>query len=325
MQASVIGVDIGGNHTKIGLVNRAGQLSGYRSMPTDASGNDPQPFLQRLFAHLDALIAEQAAPLAGIGVSMHGELDDDERGTVLGLNTPSLIGVDMRGLLEQRYHTPVRIYNDLTAHTLGEYYFGCGQGARRFMCLAVGTGLGAGVVVDGKPLLIDGGNAGNTGLIILDPDAPVGPTGIKGAAEDLCGVAGIEHMARERYGRAVPAHEVIRAARDGDDVQATAIMQQVGLYLGQTLASLSVIFYPHRIALTGGTTTAGEVLLSACRDQFETLVGQFFDDIAVLPGSHYRKAEIMLGEGGPNSGILGACVELLGLSGASDGEVDRAT
>jgi glucokinase len=309
----VLGIDIGGTHTKMGLVNRAGDIHEFRKMPTDAHGDDPQPFLKRLFSQIDSVLATQLDTIDGIGVSMHGELGEQMRGTVLGFNTPALCGFDMKSTLFERYQLPVTINNDLTAHTLGEYYFGTGQGIKRFMCLAVGTGLGAGVIVDGKPLLIDGGNSGNTGLVILDPNAAIGANGIKGSAEGLCGVSSIEAMARERYGHQKMAHDVIAASREGNDPIASEIMAQIGRYLGQTLATLSVIFYPHRIALTGGTTSAGDVLLEACRTQFDILVGDFFRNISNLPLSHYQLAEIVLGEGGAESGIQGAAVELLGL------------
>lgn len=308
-----LGIDIGGTNTKMGLVNRAGDISAFRTMPTDAHDDSPEPFLTRLVMLIDDVLSESTEDIIGIGVSMHGELDDELTGTVLGLNTPALIGTDMRGLLTRLYQKQVIIYNDLTAHTLGEYYFGCGQDVKRFMCLAIGTGLGAGVLINGKPLLIDGGNSGNTGLIIIDPNQPIGANGIRGSAEELCGVSGIERLAKERYGRDMFAHEVINAARGGHDPIAIEIMQQIGRYLGQTLASLSVIFYPHRIALTGGTATAGDVLLDACRAEFERLVGAFFQHISTLPRSHYQMAEIVIGEGGATSGIQGATCELLGL------------
>jgi glucokinase len=178
------------------------------------------------------------------------------------------------------------------------------------MCMAVGTGLGAALIVDGKPLIIDGGNSGNTGLIILDPEAPRDNNGIRGSAEGLCGVDGIERLARQRYGREVPAHEVIAAARLGDDATAVEIMRQTGKWLGQTLASLSVIFYPHRIALTGGATHAGSVLLDACREQFDWLVGDFFRDLAANTGGSFKDVEIVLGNGGSETGLLGAAVEI---------------
>ncbi|NPV67109.1 MAG: ROK family protein [Anaerolineae bacterium] len=309
-----IGIDIGGTHTKLGLVDSAGNISAFRRIPTEAQGTDPLPFVTRLLAQIDELLAAAKGPVAGLGVSMHGELDDDRRGPIIAGNTPALRNFDMRGTLERHYRLPVDVYNDLTAHSLGEYYFGTGRGVERFMCLAIGTGLGAGVIVKGKPLIIDGGNSGNTGLIILDPQGPVDHNGIRGSAEGLCGVRGIERLARERYGRDVPAYNVIAAAREGNDPIASGIIRQIGAYLGQTLASLSVIFYPHRIALTGGTAAAGPVLLAACQESFEALVGPFFRDIAANTRGHFREVEIVLGEQGNETGLLGAVIALLGLS-----------
>src|SRR5262249_33950214 len=148
----------------------------------------------------------------------------------------------------------------------------------------------------------------NTGLIILDPDAPPDGSGIRGSAEGLCGVAGIERLAAARYGRPVQAHEVIAAAREGNDPVAAAIMGQIGAWLGQTLASLSVIFYPHRIALSGGTASAGAVLLDACSAKFDDLVGNWFRDLAANTGGHFKDVEIVLGEGGGETGVAGAAV-----------------
>lgn len=308
---AVLGIDIGGTHTKLGLIAPSGEIQFSRKIPTEAHGTTPDPFFSRLFAATDELLASAAdSDLLGIGISTHGEVDRERRRPIITGNTPALRNVDVRGAVEARYGLPVVMNNDLTAHALGEYFFGSGSGIERFMCMAVGTGLGAALIVEGKPLIIDGGNSGNTGLIILDPTAPRDNNGIRGSAEGLCGVLGIERFARERYGRFVPAHEVIAAARSGSDPVASAVMSQVGAWLGQTLASLSVIFYPHRIALTGGTASAGELLLNACRTSFDDLVGAFFRDLAANTGGNFRDVEIVLGEGGSETGLLGAAVEL---------------
>ncbi|MDZ4767190.1 MAG: ROK family protein [Chloroflexota bacterium] len=306
----VLGIDIGGTATKLALVQSDGTISRRERIPTDAHGTDAAPFFARLFAAADPLVQNAGAALIGIGISAHGEIDRERRRPIIASNTPALRHVDVRGAVEQQYGLPVIMNNDLTAHALGEYFYGCGAGIERFMCMALGTGLGAAVIVAGKPLIIDGGNSGNTGLIILDPGAPRDTNGIRGSAEGLIGVPGIERLARERYGSAVPAHDVIAAARAGTDPTATAIMTQIGTWLGQTLASLSVIFYPHRIALTGGTASAGTVLLDACRAQFDALVGDFFRDLAANTGGSFRDVEIVLGEGGADTGTLGAAVEL---------------
>ena len=224
---------------------------------------------------------------------------------------PALRGVDIRGRLEEHYRLPVIVNNDLIAHALGEYYFGCGCGIGRFMCMAIGTGLGAGVIVNGEPLIIDGGNSGNTGLVILDPNGTIDNNGIKGSAEALCGVAGIERLALERYRRRVSARDVITGPRTGDDPLAVGIMQQIGCHLGHTLATLSAIFYPQRIALTGGTAAAGKVLLEACRREFDVLVGDFFRKISRNTDNYFQVAEIVLGENEGETGIIGAVVYLL--------------
>jgi glucokinase len=306
-----LGIDIGGTNTKMGLVNPAGEITSFQKFPTNAHGDDPEPFFRQLFQQIDEILTAAEHTVLGIGVSTHGEVDIEHRGPIISANTPALRGVDIRGRLEERYPLPIILNNDLTAHALGEYHFGCGHGIGRFMCMAIGTGLGAAVIVNGDPIIIDGGNSGNTGLIILDPDGAVDSNGIKGSAEALCGVPGIEQLAVERYGRQVPAHEVIAAARTGDDPIATGIMQQIGSYLGQTLASLSVIFYPHRIALTGGTASAGDVLLKACQDKFDTLVGDFFRKISRSTEGYFQDVEIVLGENKGETGIVGAVVEIL--------------
>ena len=170
---TVLGIDVGGTNTKLGLVQANGDIRFTRKIPTEAKGTNPDDFFSRLFAATDELIAATTdSELLGIGVSAHGEVDRERRRPIIAGNTPALRNVDVRGTIETRYGLPVVMNNDLTAHALGEYFFGCGNGIERFMCMAIGTGLGAALIVDGKPLIIDGGNSGNTGLIILDPDAP---------------------------------------------------------------------------------------------------------------------------------------------------------
>ena len=308
---TVLGIDIGGTNTKLGLVQPDGIIQFSSKIPTEAKGTNPDAFFSRLFAATDELVgASTNSELLGIGISAHGEVDRERRRPIIAGNTPALRNIDVRGTIEARYKLPVIMNNDLTAHALGEYYFGCGNGIERFLCMAIGTGLGAALIVDGKPLIIDGGNSGNTGLIILDPNAPRDNNGIRGSAEGLCGVSGIERLAHEQYGRPVLAHEVITAARNGTDPIAGVIMTQVGTWLGQTLASLSVIFYPHRIALTGGTSMAGDVLLESCKQQFNDLVGDFFRDLAANTGGNFKDVEIVIGNGGSETGLLGAAVEI---------------
>ena len=307
--STALGIDIGGSNTKLGLVTLHGELSALRRMPTDAHGNDPGPFLERLLPLVDEVLAKATQPVGGIGVSMHGAIDDERRGPIACNNTPALRGLNMRGLLEERYGLPVVINNDLTAHSLGEYRFGCGQGSRRFMVLAIGTGLGASIIINGEPLRFGHGTAGDTGRLILEPGGPVDVYGVRGSAEALCGVPGIERLARERYGWETTAREVITAAREQSDPRAVSVIQQIGAYLGLTLANFAMIFYPDKVALTGGTAEAGAVLLEACQQRFNELLGDYYRIVTELTHDTIQSVQIVPGRGG-ETGILGAVVEL---------------
>ncbi|HLV37058.1 MAG TPA: ROK family protein, partial [Spirillospora sp.] len=236
--------------------------------------------------------------------------DDQRRGPILCENTPALQGVDIRGLLEATFRLPVVVNNDLTAHALAEYVYGSGRGTRRFMVMAVGTGLGVGVIVNGEPLRYIEGTPGDSGRVILEPDGPPDVLGVRGTAEGLCGVRGIERLARENYGYDVPAYEVIRAAREESSLPAQQTMAQVGSYLGHALALLSPIFLPNKIALTGGTTEAGPVLLDACRKRFQAMVGDYHRRLAEAAPEYYSEIDIVIGEMRGETGVVGAVVEL---------------
>ena len=84
----------------------------------------------------------------------------------------ALRGVDLRGLFAETFGLPAVVNTDLTAHALAEYHYGSGRGARRFLCMAMGTGLGAGVVINGQALRFIGGKAGDTGRVIVEPGGP---------------------------------------------------------------------------------------------------------------------------------------------------------
>jgi glucokinase len=310
-----LGIDVGGTNTKVGLVDVAGRVYAFERIPTDVGQEPPDPFLGRLKDCVGRVLEEAPVAVAGIGLSVHGWTDDSRRGPILCVNTPSLHGVDMRSLLSEAFRLPVVVNNDLTAHVLAEYAYGVGQGSKRFLCLALGTGLGAGVVVNGRPLRYVGGCAGDTGHVILEPGGPACSTGCLGCAEALCGVEGIERLAREEYGKTVSAYDVITGARAGSDEKALAVMRRIGEWVGQLLASLSVIYLPDRMALTGGTAEAGTVLLDTVRSRWDELVGDYHRTYVEM-GDYYDGTEIVFGR--TRGGVVGAVVELLVTGGSVD-------
>lgn len=305
-----IGFDIGGTHTKIGLVSNTGRVVSSFSFPTNVETIGVDAYLAYLVGYIRELIVSAPDEVVGIGGSFLGWIDEARTGPFLCFNAPSLHGVNLKRVFTQEFHLPVALTEDSTAHTLAEYHYGSGRGARRFMCLALGTGVSAGVVINGKTLDYTGGCAGDTGHILLRPGGPRCSGGCNGCAEALIGVEGIERLARERFGESFTARQVIEMARDRQEPAAIDLMNEIGRYTGELLASLSHIYLPERIALSGGTASAGEPFLDAVRQRFEEINGDYHRAYARMAGDYYHGVEIVLGKLQGDTGMVGATIRL---------------
>jgi glucokinase len=304
-----LGFDIGGSITKIALVNQRGEVSAVQKFPTDLKTGSPDAFIAKLISKIRSILENRSPQVIGIGGSFLGWINNDRTGPIYTLNAPTLHGLNLKKLIENEFELPVILHDDVTAHTLAEFAYGSGRGVRRFMCLAMGTGLGAGVIIDGQPLQFTGGCSGDTGHIILRPGGPSCTSGCKGCGEALIGITGIERLGRQVYKTHTPAHEIIRKAALKSDPLAIRVMSEIGLYTGELLASLSAIFLPSRIALTGGTARAGEVLVKAARDRFEDIAGEYHRTFSRLSNGEHPGVEIVTGELQGETGAIGAVVD----------------
>lgn len=304
-----LGVDIGGTNTKIGIIDSNGEIDEFVSFPTQANGKDPKPFIKRLNKSIQNILLRNTHSLLGIGISTHGFLNSKRNGPVVCHSTPSLKDFNLCYWAEKTFGLPVILTNDLIAHSLAEYHFGIGKGSRRFLCMAVGTGFGVGVIIDGEPLLLVGGTTGDAGRLILEPNGPKCNYQVNGSAEALIGVANIERLAQKLYNRPVSAFNVIKAARDKSDKTAILIIKEIGAHLGHALSLLSPIFLPEKVAITGGTAEAGEVLLQACCKKFNSLIGEYHRILKEESPELYQGVEIGLGEFRGESGLLGSTIE----------------
>jgi glucokinase len=305
-----VGFDIGGSKTKIGLVTGQGEIIACTAIPTSLAEQSIDVFLSELIREIHHHLDLVNGNVIGIGATFLGWIDDDRTGPFLCQNVRALHGLNLRGLLENEFHLPVALIDDANAHALAEYTYGNGQGVRRFMNVAVGTGIGIGVMINGKALNFTSGCIGDAGHMILRPGGPACSAGCKGCSEALIGVAGIERLGLQGYGVKKSAYEIIERSREGTDPIAVSIMQEIGLYIGEMLASISHIFLPDRIVLTGGTAKAGPVLLEAARERFDDLVGDYHRIYAELSGGYYHGVEIVLGMLQGETGVIGAVVEL---------------
>ncbi len=259
------GLDIGGTKCAVCLGRSDADgvtLLAERRFPTPAT---PSATLAALGDALAELSAEHAGPLAAIGVSCGGPLDS-ARGLILSPpNLPGWDAVDVVTPFRERFGVPAALQNDANACALAEWQWGAGRGCRSMVFLTFGTGMGAGLIVDGRLYAGASDMAGEVGHVRLAEDGPVG-YGKRGSFEGFCSGGGIARLAQARALAAIQADappafcptladlpditaEKVGAAAQAGDPLALEIFETVAYYLGRGLALLVDILNPERIVI----------------------------------------------------------------------------
>ncbi len=274
----LLGFDIGGTKCAVITADVCGEtitVTRKEKIPTDLSVT-PEEMLDRLAALAEGMLTERPE---AIGVSCGGPLDS-ARGVILGPpNLPGWDHVEIVSLLGARFGVPVKLQNDANACAVAEWKFGAGRGCRNMAFLTFGTGLGAGLILDGRLYVGTGDNAGECGHIRLDRFGPVG-YGKAGSFEGFCSGGGLAQlgytMALEQaqqgnypaYFRKgmtpadVTARTVADAARAGDET-ARRVYEVCGEYLGRGLSVLIDLLNPERIVLGSIFARSGDLLRPA--------------------------------------------------------------
>ena len=276
------GVDIGGTKTAVFVSAEPPHILKRIEFAT-LPQNGPDPALNQIKRSLHAMLAElspHGSSPVGIGVSCGSPLD-----AKLGIiqappNLPTWIDVPIVELLGTEFGCPVFLENDANAGALAEYRFGAGKGAGNMVFLTMGTGFGAGIIINGRIYSGTNGNAGEIGHVRLTPQGPIGYHKA-GSAEGWVSGGGVAqwaadviHAARKAgegsmlmnlpAGHAVTARDVGLAAENGDPL-ACRIVSQLGEKLGHALAILVDILNPERIVIGGLAMRLGDRLLDPAR------------------------------------------------------------
>ena len=259
------GLDIGGTTcaVSLGRETESGlEIVGMARFPTPAS---PARALERFQTELATLLDEQGNALAAIGISCGGPLDS-ERGLILSPpNLPGWDRIDVIRPFAEAFGVPVAVQNDANAGALAEWHWGAGRGCRHMIFLTFGTGMGAGLILDGRLYVGATDAAGEVGHVRLADDGPVG-FHKAGSFEGFCSGGGIaqlgNQMARRQLDAGTPpafcptpedldtvtAETIGRTAQSGDAL-AIEVYRIVGERLGQGLALLVDILNPERIVI----------------------------------------------------------------------------
>jgi predicted NBD/HSP70 family sugar kinase len=201
----------------------------------------------------------------GVGIALAGPLDHD-RGLLHPSDVlPGWVGIDAAGELERRVNAPCYVDNDANLGALAEVTLGAGRNARFAAYLSISSGIGAGIVVDGRPYHGHRGTAGEIGHVVVDPRGPICRCGNRGCLETLASGPALLRLVEASRDEELTVKRVIELARDGDAGCRRAIAD-AGQVVGGVVAGLVNLFSPEMVVIGGDLGEAGDLLLESLRD-----------------------------------------------------------
>ncbi len=304
-----LGIDIGGTNTVFGFVSRSGSILAESSMTTNAS-EPADLYVARLYVKIKEMLDKvgDTIDLKGIGIGAPNA--NYYKGTVEYPPNLKWDGVtELVKMFQQYYTIPVAITNDANAAAIGEMKFGAAKGMKNFIVIALGTGLGSGIVVDGKIVYGHDGFAGELGHVIVDVNGRMCGCGRRGCLETYVSAGGIcrtvfellaerkdESDLRKVSFNQLTSKMISEAALRGDAI-ALAAFEETGRILGLKLADAVTHTSPEAIILFGGLSAAGELLFNPTQRYMEEyMLNIFKNKVKLLPSG--------LREG--NTAVLGA-------------------
>ena len=248
-----IGLDIGGTKCALSTGESEGgaiTILSREEFPT--AGLSWQQVLEEFAHRIDCIVSSNSnsdLQLSSIGISCGGPLDSKQGIIMSPPNLPGWDDVPVVKFFEERFRVPTAVQNDANACALAEYLYGSGRGVKNFVFMTFGTGLGAGIIIDGKLYSGTNDNAGEIGHIRLAPTGPVGYNK-EGSAEGFCSGAGMARLAKIRKGLDITTKELFARVRAGDP-DCTDVFRESAEKLAAILAYTMDILNPAVIALGG--------------------------------------------------------------------------
>ena len=261
MREVAIGVDVGGTKIAAGVVDRDGRPG--RQLQVQTPTASQEAVVAALEDAIGALLADGAA---AIGVGIPSTIDQRSGRAVSSVNIP-LADVDLRTRLHGRFGVPVAVDNDANVAAIAEWRVGAGRGRSHILMLTLGTGVGGGLILDGRPYRGAVGAGAELGHIVIEHDGPPcgGNCTGRGHLEALVSGRVADEAARSLFGAGADARDLVRHASAADG-PARAALVELGRRLGSGIGSLVNIFNPELVVIGGGFAAAGDLLLDPARE-----------------------------------------------------------
>jgi len=310
----VLAIDLGGTKVLTAIISNKGQVMA-REYCLTLADEGPEAVINRILLAIDHLLSQRninLSQLGGISIAAAGAIDFEKGLITSSPHLPGWHDVPLRDIVKEKYKVNTFLINEANAAALGEHYFGAGQGVNNLILLTVGTGIGGGIIINGRLYSGANGSAGEIGHITIDVNGPRCSCGNTGCLEALVSGTAVAKEAIERIRQGqrsslteivggeienITAEKVSLAAQGGDSL-ASEVILKAATYLGVGLVNLVNIFNPEMIIIGGGMAKMGELLLNPARQVVRERAFQ-------LPA---QAVQIVLAQLGDDAGVLGAAV-----------------
>ena len=305
MSTYSLGIDIGGTTTKFGIVNSKGEILAQDRIPSNEH-EAVEEFIDDLYAKLEPMMKKVGGTKNFIGIGIGAPNGNIYSGTIEYAPNLKWKGIiPIAELMEKKFGLPTKLTNDANAAAVGEMIYGCAKNMKHFITITLGTGVGSGIVIDGKIVVGHDGFAGELGHTIIRPggrqhkstlmhgslEAYASATGVRETAiELLTNHPEKESLLRNYSINELTSESVYDCAMKGDTI-ANEIFEFTGQILGESLANFVMFSSPEAIVLFGGLTKAGALLINPTRKHMEANLLPIFQNKVKLLFSELKEAD----------------------------------
>ncbi|AKG46027.1 ROK family transcriptional regulator [Streptomyces xiamenensis] len=291
----VVGIDFGHSHLRVAVGNLSHQVLAEEAEPFDVDASAAEGFdrAEKLVARLLGTAGVDRAKILGMGLGVPGPIDVATG--ILGSTAilPGWRGTNPREELAARTGVPVHVDNDANLGALGELVWGSGRGCDDLAYIKVASGVGAGLVMDGRIYRGPGGTAGEIGHITLDESGPVCRCGNRGCLETFTAARHVLPLLHASHGPDLTMRRVVQLAREGDP-GCRRVVADIGRHIGSGVAHLCNLLNPSRVVLGGDLAEAGEVALTPIRDSVSRYsIPSAARNLTLVPGALGGRAEVL--------------------------------
>lgn len=299
MKTKIIAIDLGGTNLRVALLNLRFQIKDKQVLST-GSFKHKEELIHAICAAVDGILGKNSLrkqDVLGVGLGLPGPIDVENGLVHFFPNIPGWKEVKLKEILEKKMGLPVFIDNDANLMALAEFTLGAGKGFSNVVCLTLGTGVGAGIIIEGK--LYRGSNfaAGELGHIPVNKRGPKCNCGGTGCLESYIGNQRIMRQVKKSFGRQISLEEVSGLAKKRNS-KAEEIWYNVATYLGICLSGVINLLNPDAIVIGGGIANAGKIL-------FDKVKQVVLKRAMSVQASHVKIFKARLGS---DAGMIGAAI-----------------